>query len=162
MLISSFTQPFSENKIDNIDNRLDEIIGLLQNLPSNPKLDPQASCQTSSQVSDVTQAPTHTPADTGSAVSSVVEGESSLATQFTFANDFMQRVASNSPASYQRSGELQQSLEELSDMVTAYRQHSAPEETVYPHARPVPRPSFHGCELPPIQETVAVIRVAEC
>lgn len=159
----SLTQPFSENKIDNIDHRLDEIIGLLQNLPTKPKRNPGTSLRESSQASDTTQAPTPLYADPGSAVSSIVEGESSLAAQFTFANDFMQSVAGISPAKQQGSGgELRQSLEELSEMVAAYRQHSAPEETVYPHARRVPRPSFHGCELPPIQETVAVIRVAEC
>lgn len=157
------TQPYSEEKIDNIDRRLDEIVGLLQTLPANASQTHRASPQTYPQEPNVTQQPTPIPTQAETVDSSVVEGESSLAAQFTFAHDFVQRVAGTGPAEHQGSGEeLQQRLEELSKMVVAYRQCSTPEETVYPHARPVPRPNLHGCELPPIQETVAIIRVAEC
>ncbi|KAF6809787.1 fungal specific transcription factor domain-containing protein [Colletotrichum sojae] len=147
-----------ENKIDNIDRRLDEIVGLLQSLPANPEQTPGPSPRTH----NVTQTSTPISADGGPAASCVVEGESSLAAQFTFANDFVQRVAGITQSPQKGSGgELQERLEELSEMVAAYRQHSAPEEMGYPHARPLQRPRFHGCELPPIQETVALIRVAE-
>ncbi|KAF6831151.1 fungal specific transcription factor domain-containing protein [Colletotrichum musicola] len=147
-----------ENKIDNIDRRLDEIVGLLQSLPTNPEQTPRTSPRTH----NATQTSTPISADGGPAASCVVEGESSLAAQFTFANDFAQRVAGITQNPQKGSGgELQERLEELSEMVAAYRQQSAPEEMGYPHARPLQRPRFHGCELPPIQETVALIRVAE-
>lgn len=161
VLVWSLTPPSSENKIDNIDRRLDEIVGMLKSLPPNSEQTSRASPRTP----NATQTQTSTPlsADAGAAASCVVEGESSLAAQFTFANEFVQRVAGITPSPRQGSaGELQERLEELSEMVAAYKQHSAPEEMGYPHARPVQRPRFHGCELPPIQETVALIRVAEC
>ncbi|KAH0436199.1 fungal specific transcription factor domain-containing protein [Colletotrichum camelliae] len=91
-----------------------------------------------------------------------MEGESSLAAQFTFADDFMQKVArGESPSCTNPGGELQENLKVLSQIVSSFKQHAVTDEIVYPHARLVHRPSFQGSELPPIQETVKVIRVAE-
>ncbi|KAF5516928.1 putative transcriptional regulatory protein [Colletotrichum siamense] len=91
-----------------------------------------------------------------------MEGESSLAAQFTFADDFMQKVArGESPSCTNPGGELQENLKVLSQIVSSFKRHAVTDEIVYPHARPVHRPSFQGSELPPIQETVKVIRIAE-
>ncbi|KAK1840417.1 fungal specific transcription factor domain-containing protein [Colletotrichum chrysophilum] len=145
-----------EKKIDQIDRRLEQVVGLLQTLPLNAEQTAHAS------LSSTGGSPGTLPADAGLEASSVMEGESSLAAQFTFADDFMQKVArGESPSCTNPGGELQENLKVLSQIVSSYKQHAVTDESVYPHARLVHRPSFHGCELPPIQETVAVIRVAE-
>ncbi|KAK2734419.1 fungal specific transcription factor domain-containing protein [Colletotrichum kahawae] len=145
-----------EKKIDQIDRRLEQVVGLLQTLPLNVEQTSHASLQSpaGSQGTLTT--------DNGLEASSVMEGESSLAAQFTFADDFMQKVArGESPSCTNPGGELQENLKVLSQIVSSFKQHAITDEIVYPHARLVHRPSFQGSELPPIQETVKVIRVAE-
>ncbi|WYZ43405.1 hypothetical protein EsH8_VI_001104 [Colletotrichum jinshuiense] len=145
-----------EKKIDQIDRHLDEIVGLLQKLPLNTEQTSHASLQSPGGIQGTLLA------DTGLEASSVMEGESSLAAQFTFADDFMRKVAGGNSLSTNSPGEeLQENLKVLSQIVSSYKQHPVTDEIVYPHARLVKRPSFYGCELPPIQETVKVIRVAE-
>lgn len=157
VLTQLLSQSFSEKKIDQIDRRLDEIVGLLQKLPLNTEQTSHASLQSPGGSQGTLLA------DTGVEASSVMEGESSLAAQFTFADNFMRKVAGgNSLSSNSPGEELQENLKVLSRIVSSYKQHPFTDEIVYPHARLVKRPSFYGCELPPIQETVKVIRVAEC
>ncbi|KAF5528556.1 putative transcriptional regulatory protein [Colletotrichum aenigma] len=148
--------PRSEKKIDQIDRRLEQVVGLLQKLPLNAEPTSNASLQSPSGSQGTLTT------DPGLAASSVVEGESSLAAQFTFADDFIQKVArGDSPSCTNPGGALQQNLQVLSQIVSSYKQLAVTDEIVYPHARLVHRPSFYGCELPPIQETVKVIRVAD-
>ncbi|KAI8157310.1 putative transcriptional regulatory protein [Colletotrichum sp. SAR 10_65] len=122
---ATFVTPSSEKKIDQIDRRLEQVVGLLQTLPLNAEQTSHESLQSLSGSQETL------PTNAGFETSSVMEGESSLAAQFTFADDFMQKVARGESPS------------------------------LYPHARIVHRPSYQGSELPPIQETVKVIRIAE-
>ncbi|KXH59278.1 polyketide synthase [Colletotrichum salicis] len=77
----------SEQKIDEIDSRLNEAADLLKSVHDKLKTDPVA--------------PYHTPTSTfmsrsiesGSSPEMVMEGESSLAAQFSFAEDFIEEVA---------------------------------------------------------------------
>ncbi|KAF4773680.1 hypothetical protein HER10_EVM0003249 [Colletotrichum scovillei] len=143
-----------EQKIDQIDSRLNEAIGLLKGLHD--------TLNTGSGAPYTTPKPTSMFRSTelNSSSITVVEGESSLAAQFSFADDFIRKVAKTEPL--QTSGlEMGESLENLSQIVAAYKQQPVSEETTYPNARPTERPGLHTWELPPIQESVAVIHVAK-
>ncbi|KAG7038783.1 hypothetical protein JMJ78_0001141 [Colletotrichum scovillei] len=139
----------AEQKIDQIDSRLNEAIGLLKGLHD--------TLNTGSGAPYTTPKPTSMFRSTelNSSSITVVEGESSLAAQFSFADDFIRKVAKTEPL--QTSGlEMGESLENLSQIVAAYKQQPVSEETTYPNARPTERPGLHTWELPPIQESVAV------
>lgn len=151
----TFSLCTSEQKIDQIDSRLNEAIGLLKGLHD--------TLNTGSGAPYTTPKPTSMFRSTelNSSSITVVEGESSLAAQFSFAEDFIRKVAKTEPL--QTSGlEMGESLENLSQIVAAYKQQPVSEETTYPNARPTERPGLHTWELPPIQESVAVIHVAKC
>lgn len=92
--------------------------------------------------------------------SAVVEGESSLAAHSVFATEFLQKVVSTK--SLQDSSlDLGETLEALSQIVTALKQQPVAGEMTYPHAKPVQRQRIQGLELPPIQKAVNTIRVAK-
>ncbi|KAF9872071.1 fungal specific transcription factor [Colletotrichum karsti] len=92
--------------------------------------------------------------------SALVEGESSLAAHSVFATEFLQKVVSTK--SLQDSSlDLSDTLDALSQIVTALKQPSVAGEMTYPFAKPIQRPRIQGLELPPIQKAVSTIRVAK-
>ncbi|KAI8214163.1 hypothetical protein K4K52_002021 [Colletotrichum sp. SAR 10_76] len=166
----------NERKIDQIDRRLETVIRLLHDM----KVNPSAGTTSSDRSGGVLGTPptegmslfsqdgpptsTNTPsshalqADEES--SAVVEGESSLAAHSVFATEFLQKVVSTK--SLQDSSlDLGETLEALSQIVTALKQQPVAGEMTYPHAKPVQRQRIQGLELPPIQKAVNTIRVAK-
>ncbi|KAI8238351.1 hypothetical protein K4K55_002991 [Colletotrichum sp. SAR 10_96] len=166
----------NERKIDQIDRRLETVIRLLHDM----KVNPSAGTTSSDRSGGVLGTPptegmslfsqdgpptsTNTPsshalqADDES--SAVVEGESSLAAHSVFATEFLQKVVSTK--SLQDSSlDLGETLEALSQIVTALKQQPVAGEMTYPHAKPVQRQRIQGLELPPIQKAVNTIRVAK-
>ncbi|KAM5375809.1 hypothetical protein ACJZ2D_005865 [Fusarium nematophilum] len=144
----------SEKKIDQIDRRLEAVIGLLQNLKTNPR--PEDARQTPTVQSLAPSPSTYT----ARPASAVVVGDSSLAAHSAFANDFAQKAAGTQ--SLRSSAlDMQETLEALSQVVDALKQQTVANEMAYPHARPVQRPAIGGRELPPFQKALAVIRLAK-
>ncbi|KAI8309147.1 hypothetical protein K4K59_009393 [Colletotrichum sp. SAR11_240] len=166
----------NERKIDQIDRRLETVIRLLHDMKVNPSAGTTGSDRSGGIMGtpptegmslfsqDGPPTSTNTPsshalqADEES--SAVVEGESSLAAHSVFATEFLQKVVSTK--SLQDSSlDLGETLEALSQIVTALKQQPVAGEMTYPHAKPVQRQRIQGLELPPIQKAVNTIRVAK-
>ncbi|KAI8291539.1 putative transcriptional regulatory protein [Colletotrichum sp. SAR11_57] len=166
----------NERKIDQIDRRLETVIRLLHDMKVNPSAGTTSSDRSGGMMGtpptegmslfsqDGPPTSTNTPsshalqADEES--SAVVEGESSLAAHSVFATEFLQKVVSTK--SLQDSSlDLGETLEALSQIVTALKQQPVAGEMTYPHAKPVQRQRIQGLELPPIQKAVNTIRVAK-
>ncbi|KAH0420877.1 fungal specific transcription factor domain-containing protein [Colletotrichum camelliae] len=166
----------SERKIDQIDRRLETVIRLLHDMKVNPSAGTTGSDRSGGIMGtpptegmslfsqDGPPTSTNTPsshalqADDES--SAVVEGESSLAAHSVFATEFLQKVVSTK--SLQDSSlDLGETLEALSQIVTALKQQPVAGEMTYPHAKPIQRQRIQGLELPPIQKAVNTIRVAK-
>ncbi|KAK7425531.1 hypothetical protein QQZ08_007972 [Neonectria magnoliae] len=162
--------PQFEQKIDLIDRRVDEVTRLLKFLKTNRP--PQAvdgggaGCHPSKDVATPAKNPSSisTPyshlVQPGSIAAPVVEGDSSLTAQSVFANEFLQKVV-RTDSLQDSSLKMRETLDALSSIVTALRQRTTASEMAYPHARPMQRPPLSGCELPPIEKAVALIRSAK-
>lgn len=148
-----------------------EVLSLIQGLKndrqlgvcSHASLDTAAGAHTSATPSSTTSPSSHIiqpGSDDGSSVVLGAEGESSLIAHSAFASDFVHHVASASPL--QSSGpEMRETLGALSNVVASLREQTVANEMAYPHARPIQRPGPSGYELPPIQKTVELIRIAK-
>ncbi|KAH7246991.1 hypothetical protein NW759_007757 [Fusarium solani] len=149
--------PQYEKKIDRIDGQLQAVIGLLQDLKTNPSPGNPQKAHHAPTVQSCAPSPG---SYTTPSASAVVEGDSSLTAHCTFANDFVQQAAGAEPL--QSSAlDMQETLEALSRVVGALKQPTVANEMAYPHARPIQRPSIGERELPPFQNALTVIRLAK-
>lgn len=152
----------SENKIDLLDHRLNEITQLLQNLhnadekrqaernPKNPSSWPMTG-QIPTPSSQVTQQPTPN--------SPLVDGESSLADHSSFANDYLRQAIYTSNSALPKSSvEMDGFLKTLHHIIDGLKQQPMAAEMVYPDSLSSPKFSFGDLTLPPIQKIVDLIR----
>jgi hypothetical protein len=155
----------SEKKIDDIDRRLDGVVRLLQELKTqlpSPSL-VQASAPvpavaaTTSTVASSSPASHASHANNAEATESVVEGESSLTAHSVFANDLLQKVMSKDSRP-----EMRERIEALRDVVESMKKQPAAHEMTYPHAKPIRPVALEGCELPPIEKTLQVLKLVKC
>ncbi|KAF7542595.1 hypothetical protein G7Z17_g11445 [Cylindrodendrum hubeiense] len=154
-----------EKKIDLLDKRLEEVTQLLQSRQTDltsPGSQSAPSCKSPARV-----IPNQIPAEPlnsfenivqSSSDSPVVEGESSLATQSAFANDFL-RNAVHKHSTQDSSLELRETLDGLHRIINSMKHQSVAVEMAYPNAKPTVCSPIQDYELPPIQKTVALIQV---
>ncbi|KAI8713442.1 Zn(2)-C6 fungal-type domain-containing protein [Fusarium sp. LHS14.1] len=135
--------PQYEKKIDRIDGRLQAVIGLLQDLKTNPS---PSNPQTTHHAPTVQSCAPSPGNYTTPPTSTVIEGESSLTAHCAFANDFVQQAAGAEPLQCSTL-DMQETLEALSRVVDALKKPA--------------RPSIGGRELPPFQNALTVIRLAK-
>ncbi|KAK4096574.1 hypothetical protein N658DRAFT_519135 [Parathielavia hyrcaniae] len=157
----------NEKKIDHIDRRLDGVVRLLEELKTQlPSRSP-------------TPVPVPTPAVTASSTTvasacsaghvghaghgtnpesteNVVEGESSLTAHSVFANDLLHKVMSRDSRP-----EMKERIEALRHMVEVMKKQPAAHEMTYPHAKPVRHVAPEGCELPPVDKTLQIMKLAK-
>ncbi|KAK4112867.1 hypothetical protein N656DRAFT_731328 [Canariomyces notabilis] len=157
-----------ENKIDSIDRRLGAVVGLLEELrtklPSRtPASSGGASTTKSSPLNPVT-AISHgshaTPISRASPAGisgPVVEGESSLTAHSAFAKDLLQKVVSK-----ESRPEFRERIDDLHHMVEVMKLQPAADEMAYPLAKPMSLVVRGGCQLPPIEKTLEVLKLAKC
>ncbi|KAL6354842.1 hypothetical protein LRP88_12199 [Fusarium phalaenopsidis] len=150
--------PCRARKIDRIDGQLQAVIGLLQDLKTNP---PSGNPQTTHQAPTVQSCAPSPGNYTTPSTSAVIEGDSSLSAHCAFANDFVQQAAGAEPLRSSSALGMQETLEALSRVVDALKQPTVANEMAYPHARPIQRPSIGERELPPFQNALTVIRLAK-
>lgn len=86
----------------------------------------------------------------------MVEGDSSLTAQSVFANDFLHKVLNKDSRPEMREG-----LDALHVIIEAMRHQPAAHEMTYPHAGPVKPSPLESCELPPIDRTLHVLKLAQ-
>ena len=157
------TWPCSERKIDLIDRRLDDVVRLLEGLNTQRY---QSSIGTT--VATKPPVPLNTVGSSSSSsyggysnqiqvTGTMVEGESSLTAQSVFANDLFQKVASRDSTP-----EMRERIEALRHMVESLKKQPAANEMKYPNAKSVRSPALEGCELPPIDATLQVLKLARC
>ncbi|KAF6803625.1 fungal specific transcription factor domain-containing protein [Colletotrichum sojae] len=165
--------PQYERKIDQIDRRLETVIRLLHDMKVNPSsgtshgsvgsrlATPQMDPMTlfAPEPSSMSTPSSHCP-PTDDEATALVEGESSLAAHSVFATEFLQKVV-GTESLQDSSLDLGETLDALSQIVTALQQQPVASEMKYPNAKPVPRPRIQGLELPPIQKAVNTIRVVK-
>ena len=87
----------------------------------------------------------------------MVEGESSLTAHSVFANDLLQKVVNRDSLP-----EMRERIDALRHIVDSLKKQPAADEMRYPHARPVRPVAVEGCELPPIDKTLQVLKLAKC
>ncbi|KAK3301852.1 uncharacterized protein B0T15DRAFT_442060 [Chaetomium strumarium] len=164
-----------EQKIDHIDRRLEGVVRLLEELkarlpPPTASASPAPTATapapaTATVIVSASPASATSHAETpGSGSGSdtittgtVVEGESSLTAHSVFANDFLQKAVSNKDSH----PEMRERIDALRQMIEAMKKQPAAREMSYPHARPVRPAALDGCELPPIQKTLEVLKLAK-
>lgn len=88
-----------------------------------------------------------------------MEGNSSLTAHSIFAKDLLQKIIDEGSRP-----EMRETLDALHSVVEAMKKQPAAKEMTYPNARAVKAaPGFlQGCELPPIQRSLHVIKLAKC
>jgi hypothetical protein len=153
----------SEKKIDRLDRRLGEVLGLIQELKIDRQLRGTSQAAFGGSQPSSTSSPMPSSSITIKPKTSAilgVAGGSSLAAHSAFANDFMHHIANSD--SLQSSGSaMSDTLGTLSNVVASLREQVVVNEMTYPHARPMQRPSLVGSELPPIQKSAELIRIAK-
>ncbi|KAI9930802.1 hypothetical protein MW887_011560 [Aspergillus wentii] len=156
--------PFYERKIDHIERQLDGIIGILHDLkvsrPDTERPGLPRSTQTPSNESHSTPGVSSHAPQGDSAAGPLVEGDSSLTAHSAFANEFLQNFLSTDSV-HDCSLELRQTLDALAHTVATLKKQTTSSEIVGTHLPPTPRLRLQGCELPPIEKAVALIRLAK-
>ncbi|KAL2158090.1 hypothetical protein VTH06DRAFT_4658 [Thermothelomyces fergusii] len=152
-----------EKKIDAIERRLDKVVRLLEGVLANkqptpppappaiatkaPSLNPAAAASPASYVNH---------ANGTEATGSMVEGESSLTAHSVFANNLLQKVASTDSRP-----EVRERIDALRNMVESMEKQPAAREMAYPHAKPARPVTLEGCELPPIEKTLHILKLTK-
>lgn len=139
--------------------QLSDIVEMLGELKSNMPTQSHSSKQ-----------PAHTPecfipsAENSVTLNNTIPGtqsDSTMAAHSEFAHDIIQRTVTTDP-SMSDNPEMRKFFDELKDTIRSFGPSGLPTETSYPHATPIQRPSLRGCEMPPIEKVVEVIRNPNC
>lgn len=169
-LILNHVSP-SEQKIDLIDRRLETITQLLhelQTLSLSPAACSNASAPTAhlrvSPANPTTMASSSTPIDGTSEPITLenpfVDTMSSGVSQFAFSNSFPQQAVHNE----RLQGldlDVNETVDSMHSILGAFKQQTSKSEMSYPLAEPSLRPSFRGCQMPPIEKAVALLHGAK-
>ncbi|KAL2261569.1 hypothetical protein VTK26DRAFT_3876 [Humicola hyalothermophila] len=152
-----------EQKIDHIDRRLEGVLQLLREiktqLPPNSTRSPEtvATIRTAhSSTSPASQAGHVNHRAATAATGTMVEGDSSMTAHSVFANDLVHKAMGNDSRP-----EIRDRLDTLGRILEAMKRQPAAHEMTYPHARPVPPPAIPSCEMPPIEKTLQVLKLAK-
>ena len=171
----------SEKKIDGLDQRLEKVAQLVERLgaqegstPSlrNSSLGPsgnhlpiptRATTDDSSSSAEQSNRPRISlPKSASSAISeqesrSLIQGESSLSAQSSFANNFLTNsISPNQECDLGR--EMNEELTNLRQIVDAFKHTPLSQELAYRHAMLTPPSRRDDYKLPPIEASVAYIR----
>lgn len=74
-----------------------------------------------------------------------------------FANDLLKKIVSNDARP-----EMRETVDALHRIVEGMRKQPASHEMTYPHAKPFPMSTPQGCNLPPVETTLEVLKLARC
>jgi len=146
----------SEKKIDLIDSRLEEVVGLLRNLSTHVSAPGNTH-------DDVPVPPPAHPSPVRRALPSnsenaaVVEGSSSLSAHSVFVNQLLQGLV----GVQQPDGDIQRTLTDLADIASTPQDTSSATEVALPNADPSETRGQKKFKLPPIQDAANLIRAAQ-
>ncbi|KAK4149351.1 hypothetical protein C8A00DRAFT_18942, partial [Chaetomidium leptoderma] len=146
----------SEKKIDHIDRRLDGVVQLLEELKTQLPSPSLAPTRTANAAASASPASHGSHCNATEAAGTVVEGDSSLTAHSVFANDLLQKVVSGDSRP-----KMRERIEALRHMVEAMKTQPAAHEMTYPHAKPIPPATLKGCDLPPIDKTLDILKLAK-
>ncbi|EEY18412.1 fungal specific transcription factor domain-containing protein [Verticillium alfalfae VaMs.102] len=154
-----------ERKIDVLDHRLDGVTKLLEDLKiilsassSSPGLK-NTKTATSPMVPPATS-PASRAGPSESAAGQVTEGESSLSAHSAFVHDFLQGLVEEGSL-HHPDPEIDRTMKALSGLVSASRRQPETHESMLSLAKPKESAQQRISELPPIQTSVALIRLAK-
>jgi hypothetical protein len=178
-----FSLPFhdSEEKIDKIDEKLNQIVGLIEGLHQAYSVSPmrdnftiQSKClegtaPPSTPQIGFTDNTAHRAPGTSRAVETsddptrnmaVTEGQSSLTAHSVFGLNFMQSVVGSSRTT-QESNDMSELLSTLRHMVALFKNQRSPSKNRLPFAQLKPHASSKDLEMPPLRIAFAIIQHAQ-
>lgn len=149
-----------------MDRRLDDVVKMLEELKYNISANSHSSNKpahtpehTISPTEDQSGRSGH-PVELNSTKPSS-QSDSTMAAHSEFAHDFIQKTVTTDP-SMNHNPEMRKAFGALKDTIRSFGLSGFPAEMSFPHATPIQRPSLRGCEMPPIEKVVELIRNPNC
>lgn len=163
LLVVTYIPGNSEKKLDRMDRRLNDIAEMLEEL-KNDASTKNHLCKHIVHTPDLAGMPAeilhscstglnNTPPDT--------QADSTMAAHSEFAHDIIQKAVTSQPF-ISHKPEMRKFFDELKDTIRSFGPSDFPSEMSYPNATPIQRHSLLGCEMPPIDKVVQVIRNPNC
>lgn len=145
-----------------MDRRLDDVVKMLEEMkynmhsPNKPAHTPE----------DVTPPTENQHGCSGRSVEpnrtkSSSQSDSTMAAHSEFAHDFIQKTVTTDPL-MSHNPEMRKAFTALKDTIRSFGLNGFPTESSFPHAITIQRPSLRGCEMPPIEKVVELIRNPNC
>lgn len=149
-----------------MDRRLDDAVKMLEELKCNMSANSHSSNK-SAHTPEHTISPTED--QSGRSDHSVElnrtkpssQSDSTMAAHSEFAHDFIQKTVTTD-LSMNHNPEMRKAFTELKDTIKSFGISGFPTELSFPHANPIQRPSLRGCEMPPIEKVMELIRKPNC
>lgn len=150
-----------------MDRRLDDVVKMLEELKYNMPANSHSSNKPAHTIPEDVTPPTVN--QHGRSSSSVElnrtkpssESDSTMAAHSEFAHDFIQKTVTTDPL-MSHNPDMRKAFTALKDTIRSFGLNGFPTESSFPHAIPIQRPSLRGCEMPPIEKVVGLIRNPNC
>lgn len=149
-----------------MDRRLDDVVKMLEDLKCNMPASSHSSNKPAHTPEDATPPTENQHGRSGHAselnrTKPNSQSDSTMAAHSEFAHDFVQKTFTTDP-SMSRNPEMRKAFTALKDTIRSFGLNGFPTEPSFPHAIPIQRPSLRGCEMPPIEKVVELIRNPNC
>lgn len=149
-----------------MDRRLDDVVKMLEELKCNMSAKSHSSNKPANTPEHTTSPTENQPASSGHSVELnrtklSSQSDSTMAAHSEFAHDFIQKTVTTDP-SMNHNPEMREAFTALKDTIKSFGLSGFPTELSFPHATPIQRPSLRGCEMPPIEKVVELIRNPNC
>lgn len=146
-----------------MDCRLNDIAQMLEELKNGASTKSHL-CKMIANTPDLADAPAEKVHSCSISFSNTLAGsqaDSTMAAHSEFAHEIIQKTVTTHPF-ISHKPELRKFFDELKDTIRSFGPSGFPSEMRYPHAISIQRPSLPGCEMPPIDKVVQLIRNPNC
>lgn len=149
-----------------MDRRLDDVVKMLEDLKYNLPANSHPSNEQAHSPEHATPPTENQHGHSGHSVElnrikPVSQSDSTMAAHSEFAHDFVHKTVTTDP-SMSHDPEMRKAFTALKDTIRSFGLSGFPTEPSFPHANPIQRPSLRGCEMPPIEKVVELIRSPNC
>lgn len=149
-----------------MDRRLDDVVKMLEELKYNMPANDHSSNKPAHTPEDATPPAENQHGRSGHSVElnrtkPNSQSDSTMAAHSEFAHDFIKKTVTTDP-SMSQNPEMRKAFTALKDTIRSFGLSGVPAESSFPHAIPIQRPSLRGCEMPPIEKVVELIRNPNC
>lgn len=146
-----------------MDRRLNDVVRMLEELKNKMPTSSHPSGKTAHTTEDAFQPVENQPGHSVKPNNTIpgCQSDSTMAAHSEFAHDFIQKTVTTD-ASVSHDPEMHKVFTALKDTIRSFGPSGVPTSLSYPHAVPIQRPSLRGCEMPPIEKVVELIRNPNC